>query len=225
MTDKQIIVDGVDVSGCSYHYKHTRVCLVKMDAAGRYYNCANWHDCDFKRLSQQLKRKEQDCEELKSVRDSWISKCEQETKIKELYQDGLDQLKVENERLNNIIEEAKNSKLDLKSFLVGEAVQNEYEEQLENLKLDNKHLNGLLDQALKELEETRELNDENSLRVTQLATKCCQLQKALEKVKELIQKEIADCEHWGDCTSCEYNCCTRQILQICDEVNDEQRHR
>ena len=65
MTDKQIIIDGVDVSGCSYHYKHTRVCLVKMDAAGRYYNCANWHDCDFKKLSQKLKRKEQECERSK----------------------------------------------------------------------------------------------------------------------------------------------------------------
>ena len=69
MTDKQIIIDGVDVSGCSYHYKHTRVCLVKMDAAGRYYNCANWHDCDFKKLSQQLKRKEQECERLKEVNE------------------------------------------------------------------------------------------------------------------------------------------------------------
>ena len=69
MTDKQIIIDGCDVSGCSYHYKHTRVCLVKMDAAGRYYNCADWHDCDFKKLSQKLKRKEQECKELKDKLD------------------------------------------------------------------------------------------------------------------------------------------------------------
>ena len=33
-----------------------------------------------------------------------------------------------------IIDEAKNSKLDLKSFLVGEAIQNEYEQQLDQLK-------------------------------------------------------------------------------------------
>jgi hypothetical protein len=67
------------------------------------------------------------------------------------------------------------------------------------LKAENKHLNGLLDQALKELEEHRD---------------------ALEKVRDLIQKEINDCEHCDDCASCEYNCCTKQILQICDEVNE-----
>ena len=67
------------------------------------------------------------------------------------------------------------------------------------LKSDNKHLNGLLDQALKELEEHRE---------------------TLEKVRELIKKEIADCEHCDDCASCEYNCCLKQALQICDEVNE-----
>lgn len=38
------------------------------------------------------------------------------------------------ERLHKIINEAKNSKLDLKSFLVCEAVQNEYEQQLDQLK-------------------------------------------------------------------------------------------
>jgi hypothetical protein len=39
------------------------------------------------------------------------------------------------EQLKKIIDEAKNSKLDLKSFLVGEAIQNEYEEKLDQLKL------------------------------------------------------------------------------------------
>lgn len=38
------------------------------------------------------------------------------------------------EELKKIINEAKNSKLDLKSFLVGEAVQNEYEQKLKQLK-------------------------------------------------------------------------------------------
>ena len=67
-----------------------------------------------------------------------------------------------------------------------------YEQQLDQLKSDNKHLNGLLDQALKELEEMRELNDENSLRVTQLATKCCQLEEDNEELKEIIQRHDND---------------------------------
>ena len=44
------------------------------------------------------------------------------------------------EELKKIINEAKNSKLDLKSFLVGEAVQNEYEQQLDQLKAKNEQL-------------------------------------------------------------------------------------
>ena len=46
----------------------------------------------------------------------------------------VNKLKAENEELKNIINEAKNSKLDLKSFLVGEAVQNEYLDENEKLK-------------------------------------------------------------------------------------------
>ncbi len=53
---------------------------------------------------QQLARKTQECEELKSVLDSWMSKCERETRIKELYQDGLDQLKAENEIYKNMLD-------------------------------------------------------------------------------------------------------------------------
>lgn len=142
MTDKQIMIDDVDVSGCSYHYKHTRVCLVKMDAAGRYYNCANWHDCDFKKLSQKLKAKEQECEMLKLSEKSLT------------------------ETIENIA----------RGF--------------EELKADNKHLNDLLNQALKENEELQQLKDEDSLRVTQLATKCSQLvreNKELKKDYSLLQ--------------------------------------
>lgn len=44
------------------------------------------------------------------------------------------------DELKKIIDEAKNSKLDLKSFLVGEAVQNEYEQQLDKLKAEIERL-------------------------------------------------------------------------------------
>ena len=73
-----------------------------------------------------LERKEQECETLASQLDFEVQKKEC--------------LEQECERLNNIINVAKNSKLDLKSFLVGEAVQNEYEEQLDQLKAENEEL-------------------------------------------------------------------------------------
>ena len=66
-------------------------------------NLPNITRCDVF-LEKQLARKTQECEELKSVRDSWLSKCEQETKIKELYQDELDQLKAKKEQAEQKLE-------------------------------------------------------------------------------------------------------------------------
>ena len=57
-------------------------------------------------------------------------------KLKEQFQAKEQECK----KLKKIINEAKNSKLDLKSFLVGEAVQNEYEQQLDQLKAENDKL-------------------------------------------------------------------------------------
>jgi DNA repair exonuclease SbcCD ATPase subunit len=47
---------------------------------------------DIENLEKAYKAKEQECEILKSQRDSWMSKYEQETKIKEFHQNELDQL-------------------------------------------------------------------------------------------------------------------------------------
>ena len=63
----------------------------------------------------------------------------------------LERKEQECERLKKIINEAKNSKLDLKSFLVGEAVQNEYEQQLDQLKAENDELKKLLKVRIEDL--------------------------------------------------------------------------
>ena len=60
MTDKQIIIDGVDVSGCEYCLKMTKYrCTIQRDV----YKCLCEENpnCHYK----QLKRKEQEVEELK----------------------------------------------------------------------------------------------------------------------------------------------------------------
>ena len=64
MTDKQIIIDGVDVSGCSY-YQHNMCTATKDDYGDCSLCCQDYdmNDCYYK----QLKRKEQECEELKAV--------------------------------------------------------------------------------------------------------------------------------------------------------------
>lgn len=110
MADKQITINGVDVSVCN-NYKCDGTCEISayylFNYDTKYKPCKNLN-CYFK----QLKRKEQECEELK-----------------------------------NIINEAKNSGLDLKSFLLGEAMQEEYEEKIEKLKVKNKKLKQSLEFA------------------------------------------------------------------------------
>ena len=59
MTDKQIIIDGVDVSGCEY-CGYDNVCKLK-SASNYIVDCKENPSCYYK----QLKRKEQECEKLK----------------------------------------------------------------------------------------------------------------------------------------------------------------
>ena len=100
---EEIIINGVDVSGCEKQGETIagitcgngeRIRLAN-EIITKHKLCKDNPNCVYK----QLKRKEQECEELKKI-----------------------------------INETKNSKLDLKSFLVGEAIQNEYEQQLDQLK-------------------------------------------------------------------------------------------
>ena len=60
MTDKEMIIDGVDVSGCEHCVKMTKYrCIIQRDVYK--YLCEENPNCYYK----QLKRKEQECEELK----------------------------------------------------------------------------------------------------------------------------------------------------------------
>ena len=58
MTDKKIIINGVDVVGCKYFNRFRSICHNKNLCC----DCEKNQDCYFK----QLKRKEQECEELKN---------------------------------------------------------------------------------------------------------------------------------------------------------------
>lgn len=86
MTDKEeIIIDGVDVSKCRYFLKDTegqdyntdefvkgcceaKGCYIGCEFIG-YSICRGDKDCYYK----QLKRKEQECEELKEIISDFIS--------------------------------------------------------------------------------------------------------------------------------------------------------
>lgn len=94
MTDKQIIIDSIDVSGCEFYKGYCRIAAL-CDYSGHL--CEVTSNCYYK----QLKRKEQECEELKI----YIESNEQQVKeVETLVMDndslinGLDQLKAELEQ-------------------------------------------------------------------------------------------------------------------------------
>lgn len=66
MTDKEIVIDGVDVSGCLFYQSNFEE---DYDIKIKHF-CSNWHNsCESSNNSncyfKQLKRKEQECDELK----------------------------------------------------------------------------------------------------------------------------------------------------------------
>ena len=94
MAGKEIIIDDVDISGCEYCLKMTKYrCTIQRDV----YKCLCEENpnCHYK----QLKRKEQECEKLKSdLTDlSKIIDCKNGTIL--TFKEQLDQLKAENEKL------------------------------------------------------------------------------------------------------------------------------
>ena len=168
-------------------------------ANAKITQCAN--------LIKQLNETHEQLDQLKAENDTLFKAIEEVNKINK-------RLKAENERLKDIIETkledanicdsalnyindeyiyVKRQLDQLKEQL--EAYKMETEEGKEinaELKAENKHLNDLLNQALKELEEYRE---------------------ALEKVREIAEAY----GHWNvNAPVSGY----KQILQICDEVND-----
>ena len=89
------------------------------------------------------------------------------------------------EELKKIINEAKNSKLDLKSFLVGEAVQNEYEQQLDQLKAENDTYKKMLEDKDVQLAVQLALTEIRSGEIHLWFNKAEKLSKALAEIKEL----------------------------------------
>ena len=81
MTDKEIIIDGVDVSQCVYRMKdeyNTCCCTSTKENEGEeritaYYGCKYNHNCHYK----QLKRKEQECYKHKLTLDIIEEYCMQ----------------------------------------------------------------------------------------------------------------------------------------------------
>ena len=135
MTDKQIIIDGVVVSGC---------CWCTQGVTGMI--CADWHisnDCSKNPncCYKQLKRDEQRIVELNKTIQAKEQECERFSKgyaeLTDIVAPYMDDFTGYNEELGGF-----DIVLCVKELM----------EQLDQLKSDNKHLNDLLNQALKDYE-------------------------------------------------------------------------
>lgn len=167
MTEKQIIIDGVDVSGCEYYNKDDKTCR---EVNGNY----DTDICEFDKCEnsncyyKQLARKEQECEELKKI-----------------------------------INEAKNSKLDLKR-------------QNEELQKENKRLR-------EEREKAKNYNLEYGKLLIKATNKNNKLSKTLTEIKEIVEQqcniylELIPIDEYKDCEKCWQD----KILQKISEVENE----
>lgn len=115
MTDKEIIIDGVDVSECDFLAKEDDYCSYSGEY--RAYKgqcgcsdeemCKNHPNCFYKKALKQLACKEQECEELKEDRERWKSNFNGKVSaIEELLQQ-LDQLKAKNIKIYKTLTEIK----------------------------------------------------------------------------------------------------------------------
>lgn len=100
MTNKQIIIDGVDVSGCEVLTK-TEHCKAQMPIMGTDTNkCKCFPNCYYK----QLKRKEQECERLKAENEELKQRLHQCWTIENSFVEQLDQLEAENKQAEQKLE-------------------------------------------------------------------------------------------------------------------------
>ena len=191
MTDKQIIIDGVEVKDCIAYaksqeiylgdtlYKQTeKVCMVKNQPC-------KFFDCQFKQMAREL-------DQLKSEVKSKTEYIQEQREIIDQYSKEIEMYKkCQGKRASKREEELKAENEQLKNFHINLVGVKECEiKELAELKADNKHLNDLLNQALKELEQSRE---------------------AFEKIKEICQIKQSQSVFVNETVF-------EQILQICDEV-------
>ena len=196
MTNKQIIIDGVDVSGCrNIKYEHKwwnmagheqnseNVCALSFDKNADFEEdllCQDTPNCDYK----QLKRKEQECEELKIYIES------NEQQVKEV-----ETLVMDNDRLINELDQLKFDYAEL------EKRHNDSFEQFKQLKAEN--------------DELKKKCNIYTCGICGNKEDCNKLYKTLTEIKEIAEKNlnIHTCAFKG----CGYDLITKQILQKISE--------
>ena len=165
MTDKQIIIDGVDVSGCK-KYEHEIVrcnaTLKNMCFCGGRCTDKKNADCYFK----QLKRKEQECEELKKYLHKNFE---------------------EKDKLHLIIDRL----LEASGYDTNTASAEDFEDVYENMRYEKQQLEQLK-QTLAEIKEIVEIEIECKTYEIENdcfnETRCKALNEHIDFIKQILQK-------------------------------------
>lgn len=170
MTDKQIIIGDVDVSWCKYWKGYCRIASL-CDYPGHL--CEVTPNCYYK----QLKRKEQECEELNEYSVSFARKC-QKLELDVCY------LKDKNYNLQRRLDQLKAEKEEIKKYLgISSKTIMERLEELQEFRDNDKYK---LYQAEQTLAEIKEIANRN---YSEVITENWQSLLA----KQILQK-ISECE-------------------------------
>ena len=119
------------------------------------------------------------------------------------------------EMLKKIINEAKNSKLDLKSFLVGEAVQNEYEQQLDQLKEQLNAKEQECERLKKQLDFQKNMYECARADESDKFEEILELKQTLSEIKEIAEFSDRPYKHCG-----EYNDCCEIVAKILSKISE-----
>ena len=185
MKERKIIVNKCDVSGCEFYCRYTDNCL---DYKHWYDKplCKNLPDCHYK----QLKRKEQECEELKEARKN--SRCawkSLEGTFCPQAQEQLEAYKMEADEGKEINAELKAENKELKKTVDDLLHKSEIQDKI-LWKIDNEALMGSKDAWIYKLEKTLAEIKEIANRIySEVITENWQSLLA----KQILQK-ISECE-------------------------------
>ena len=226
MTDKQIIIDGCDVSGCDrlnifpmqFGEPH-EICLTSLEQwGGQEKYCKDRPNCYYK----QLKRKEQECEELKEEINSLVCsencyKYKQAEQLKADFEQYKSSKQASYEEMQKRWNEVELENRKLKASL------DEKNDLLQKLGIsatgEFKRIKYFVDKLVAENEELKNFH------INLVGVKECEIKELLKLKQTLTEiKEIAevDCS-CGHNQMCICNVCDKfdEILQKISEVEDE----
>lgn len=230
MTDKEIIINGVDVSHCAYY--ENEICMKgNIGLINNCFNkCSDYENCEQK----QLQRKKQECIDLDNeCQDKFNTILKLEDVIKELTQE-CEEFRKANDEKNEFLQ-----KLGISA--TGEFHRiNHY---VDNLKTEYKEYKNLAAKYLadffevqKECEELKEkfyqiedivtllnedLPEDNVIRLIMLILNNCKglkpsrYKQALEKIEELVKTGVS-----SSLCNCGLRAMSEDVLQIINEVKN-----